>query len=130
MSPRGCARGGSAIAKPSSKDWSAPPRRSSRRSPGRRPAKSSSAWREGVASADGHAAVDAEHVAGHEAAAGAEQVEHRVVELPCAATAPQRSALEQEVREPLGVVAELRGHLRREEAGRDGVDADAVPPPL
>src|SRR5512132_381708 len=83
-----------------------------------------------VASADRHAAVDAEYVTRHEAAARAEQVQHRGVELAGAPTTSRRRALEQEVREALGVATELGGHLRGEEAGGDRVDADSVPAPL
>ncbi len=77
-----------------------------------------------------HPAVDAQHVTGHEAAAGAEQEEDRLVELAGLAAASERRALEQERRERRGVIAELGGHLGGEEARCDGVDADAVAPPL
>src|SRR3954468_16909281 len=63
------------------------------------------------------AAVHAQDVAGDEAAAGAEQEEHGLVELAGAAAARERRALEQERREGLRIVAELGGHLGGEEAG-------------
>jgi hypothetical protein len=66
-----------------------------------------------MASADGHAAVDAEHVAGHEAAAGAQQVQHGGLVLAGAPAAPVRRDLEQEVGVLIGVVEELGVHLGR-----------------
>src|SRR4051794_11090731 len=50
-----------------------------------------------------HAAVDAEHGSGDEAAAGPEQEEHRVVELAGPPAAAQRRARQQELRKLLGV---------------------------
>src|SRR4051794_29482264 len=70
-------------------------------------------------SADRHPTVYAQHVPGDEARAAAEQIEHGFVELAGAPAAPERCPVEQEVREVLGVVAELGGHLGGEEPGGD-----------
>src|SRR5206468_2883774 len=80
-------------------------------------------------SGNGHASVDAEHSAGDEAATASEEEGHGLVELAGASAATERRAGQQKVGKLLGVVTQLGGHLRGEEAGGDRVDADPVAAP-
>ena len=84
----------------------------------------------GERSGNCHASVDAEHGSGDEAAAGAEQEQHGVVQLAGTAAASERRPRQQEVRKLLRVIAQLRIHLGGEETRRHGVHADPVAAPL